>query len=221
MVRPVRRRRPAAAVRAGRDFALGKHLLPLLHRAAACFGLPVRIVTDALGILRQPAAGAQAIQLPEGQVAHEQVIVIQVADQLFVGFLWSSAYRGYTRSNPTMRFALSLEYPCHRGQAGTGAAWNALGATARAALAGGCGRAVPPGLAARTLPRKESAGSPSTAWRQAGHVSTLRGTRAGGASGSVPRPRALSIWGLGWATASGMANSCGRWRAENIPGLAP
>src|SRR6516225_7265229 len=63
----------------------------------------------------------------------------------------------------------------------------------------------PPGLAARTLPRNESGGRFSTALRHSAHASRWLATASACASGSLPRPNALSSCTLGWITASGMA----------------
>src|SRR5579884_2171331 len=59
------------------------------------------------------------------------------------------------------------------------------------------GREEALGLAARTLPRKESGGRLATVSRQAGQDSRWAAIAAAARSGSLPRPKAASSWIVG------------------------
>src|SRR5579884_1209452 len=78
------------------------------------------------------------------------------------------------------------------------------GGSARGGLAGAAATGLPPPptwVAPRPGPRR------ATAWRQAEQRSRWRETLAAAFWASWPLAKAVSAWGVGWLTVSGMAGS--------------
>src|SRR5437764_12786345 len=80
------------------------------------------------------------------------------------------------------------------------------------------GREEEPGLAAWTLPGKESAGKAATALRQAAQVSRWAATVAAWPSDSWPWLKWAKACAVGWLLISGMVNSClgGGWAGRGV-----
>src|SRR5579871_5424084 len=81
------------------------------------------------------------------------------------------------------------------------------------------GNEEPAGPAARTFSRKESAFTPETTLRQAGHDSRWAAMAAAACWGNLPSPKAASSCGVGWITASVMANFLSVWASDLRPVL--